>query len=65
MLTCADLTGVDYFKDTVDPWKNWVFAFNAKPKKNVSTSFSWEDRTEWKEGERKDSRKTESKVSVH
>lgn len=35
MLTCADLTGTDYFKDTVDPWKNWVFALHAKPKATV------------------------------
>lgn len=30
-----DLTGTDYFKDRVDPWKNWVFTFAARPKPEV------------------------------
>jgi len=34
-LTYLDLTGTDYFKDKVDPWKNWVFVFSARPKKEV------------------------------
>ena len=34
-LIYKDLTGTDYFKDKVDPWKNWVFVFSAKPKKEV------------------------------
>ena len=31
----TDLTGTDYFKDRVDPWKNWVFTFAARPKPEV------------------------------
>jgi len=59
-----DLTNTDYFKDRVDPWKNWVFTFSARPKKEVSTSFTVTDQSEWKEGAEITSRKTESKVSV-
>jgi len=59
-----ELTGTDYFKDRVDPWKNWVYTFTARPKKTVSTSFSWTDQTEWKGDDKTDSNKTEAKVSI-
>jgi hypothetical protein len=41
-----------------------AISFSAKPKSNVATSFSWTDQVEWdKEGNAKESRKTDSKIS--
>lgn len=59
-----DMTGTDYFKDRVDPWKRLAVSFSARPKKNVSTAFNWTDQVEWdKEGNAKESRKTDTKIS--
>jgi len=46
-----ELTGTDYTNDRVEAWKSFTATFSARPKKDVSTTFTVTQQHEYnKEG---------------